>query len=358
MSLRKSALLLALSALTPACNPFDRSGDYYAGPVDPKPFPDQYKGVGFSESEAPGTITAFVATANDQAIEYFAFPAAAAHLRLRTESAMGIRDRPNAYVFDPAGDDPLPAAKCIPPKGYVYDQRRDFVRFDEQGSIFTALPSATYTGIVAEVPVVTNGMPCQGPKSHEDVVDRTDVTFPSGLMKPPVGTPPPAKQLGVPSGKYLAWVIVDPAADVQLARGPNPNTGLGPQQWGWFDHYLLAYIDGGYVPTVQTMVPGMMGNPDSLVTSAQTQILYAPNTIIDADGMMQMLDPTDPAETFYGHGFDVLEHKRGEPGYSPLCKLLTFTPTDPLTPERSAAQIAPTQLDPDPMITVYCLQVE
>jgi hypothetical protein len=356
MSLRKSALLLALSALTPACNPYDRSGDYYAGPVDPKNFPDPYKGTGFEESGTNGTIIALTATANDEPVEYFVFPAAASHLRLKTE--VPARDRPNAYVFDPAGDNPLPAPKCVPPKGYVYDQRRDFVRFDEQGSIFTALPSATYTGIVAEVPVVTNGLPCQAPKSHEDLVDRTDVTFPFGLRKPPVGTPPPAKMIGNASGKYLAWVIVDPAADVQLAAGPDINTGLGPQRFGWFDHYLLAYIDGGYVPTEQVLVPGMMGNPEQMVTFAKTQILYAPNTIIDEDGMMQMLDPSDPDETFYGHGFDVLEHKRGEPGYSPLCKVLTFTPADPLTPETNAAQIAPTQLDPDPMITVYCLQVE
>ena len=52
----------------------------------------------------------------------------------------------------------------------------------------------------------------------------------------------------------MAWLIIDPAAAVyKFTDDPQRLRGLELQKWGWFNRYLLAYLDGGYIPTM----PGM-----------------------------------------------------------------------------------------------------
>jgi len=369
MSLRKTTLVLALSAVLPACNPYNRSGEYYAGPVDPRDFPDAYKGAPNENTGVP-EVFAKKGYVRDEELSFFVFPtatgaSASSVLRLKR----GETDRPVAYVFDPEGSQPFPATqKCKAPEGYIYDARRDFVRYDEQGSIFTALPkvsnsssapgapaigseSFSYTPILAEVPVVTTNLPCQDPKSYDNIIERTDVSF---EKIPPKQGVVDAKATGKPDGKYLAWAVVDPTADVRLFDKTVNVNGLGPQKWGWFDHLLLAYIDGGYVPTKMVTVPGMNGNPPTDEGEAEGQILLVPNMLPDAE------DPSVPPfeNTDVGSGFDVLQYKRGDVGYSPICHVMFFSPPDPTNIPTDFAAVDPSAYATDTGLRVYCLQVQ
>jgi hypothetical protein len=330
---------------------------------------DPYKGAGFAESEQYGTFVPFPALVAGQYVGFFPFPAAASHLVLKA----GMTNRPLAYVFDPGANEPIVSpAKCQAPENYVFDQQRDFVRFNEQGNIVTALPTAaTYRPIYAEVKVTTNGTRCQSIKSHEDVVQDKTVSFEGELVPAPPGAAPPALPSGPPSGKYVAWAVIDPAADV-LHFNPDdpgtpfndPNTGLGPQKWGWFDHYLMAYIDGGYIPTMQGMVSDGMGGMQP-ATVAQTQALYIPTHIVDDMGMVVENPILDADGNLAPSGFEVLEARRGQPGYSPICEVLL------VDTELTAAAGLPTdaaQIDPATVIAppagsgipsfIYCLQTE
>jgi len=363
MSLRKVLIALALSATLPACNPYNRTGDYYAGPVDSSRFPNVYRGTGASAT-ANGTLTPFRGFVGGQPVGFFTFPVqgGATATRLRFQNAMGVEvNRPLAYAFDPQDTDPFPATpRCAKPADYVFDQQRDYVRFDEQGNIFagplpalTSMPGVmpqtfTYNPSVAEVKVTSSGSnPCNEPKSHETVVERSDVSM---MLKPPDPKIPDSRATGIPSGKYLAWAIVAPEADVRFADGSvSSRSGLGPQKWGWFDHFLVAYIDGGYIPTRQVTVPGMMGAPDVIELHAVPQNLYVPR-VVPAGSM------TRP-NTAPGSGYDVLAARRGTQGYSPLCKVLTFLPTDPMNPEQDAALINQATVM-DTMTFTWCLQFE
>lgn len=369
MSVRTNALaLVALSVLAPACNPYGREGDFYAGPVDPSPFLDPYKGAGFAESEQYGTFVPFPALVGGQYVGFFAFPATADDVLLKTE---GLPELPLAYVFDPGATEPIVSpAKCKAPENYVFDQQRDFVRFDEQGNIVTALPtSPSYRPLYAEVKVTTNGTPCQTIKGHEEVVQDETVSFEGALVPAPAGSPPPALGSGPRSGKFVAWAVIDPAADVLMFNPDDPGnptndpiTGLGPQRWGWFDHYLLAYLDGGYVPTTEAMIPDGMGGMQQ-ATVAVTQNLYIPSHVVDAMGMVVPNPIVDEAGNLAPTGFEVLDARRGQPGYSPICQVqlvdteLTAAaglPTD-------ASQIDPATVMPPPAgipSFIYCLQTE
>src|SRR5690242_4149319 len=117
MSLRRSVLVLALSAGLPACNPYKNfNGDYYLGPVDPgcpasapmgpgtacNPFPADYVGVGFTPAQSNGVVMPAPATVlGGGTILYYPFHVSAAFdanlaaafgvgqsnpLRLRTQS--------------------------------------------------------------------------------------------------------------------------------------------------------------------------------------------------------------------------------------------------------------------------------
>jgi len=348
---RWGCLVLVTAAGAAACNPYERSGEYYAGPVDPKDFPRVYRGVG-ATANSFGVFEPSPAFVRGEMVGYFAFPVPAGVKPLTIRTA--AKAPPVAYVFDPGDVSPFPTpAKCKPPANYTYDAQRDFVRFDEQGSVFSTLPTRsldavtmaekfTYVPVVAEVKVTSNGEPCQDAKSAANVVARPDVTV---MVKP--GTSPPQP---VPSGRYLAWAVIDPVADVFFLGGAqNPQTFLGPQKWGWFNHYLLAYLDGGFIPTTEVTVPGQNGAADTQETRATEQVLYVPDTVVDpATGMAA-------PNTAPGSGFDVLDFKRSDAGYSPICHLKLFTPADPMNPPRDATAI-PAATVVDTMTYLYCLQ--
>lgn len=349
------ALLLVAAA---ACNPYERrAGEYYAGAVDPAAFPAEYR---------PKQLFASAATAHGEPAPYYAFPAAA-------DAGDAAITPPLAYVFDPSlpapsdlgsGDlgapadmgpgpspSPFPAAqRCTPPSGWRYDPRLDGYRLDEQGNVFTALPATGYAPIVAEVPVTSNGEPCQSIKSASTLVTSDDVVVETVPPKFPL---PDARPTGVPDGRYLAWAIVDPGAEVRNPDGSlDATNGLGPQHLGWFDHYLLAYLDGGYVPTTTVTLPGMGGNPDVPVVHVIAQNVYFPTQI----PVTLPSGVVVPRAGTLGAGFDIVDARRGEPGYSPLCHVFSFVPADPLHPPTSAADIDATQLH-DTGTFVWCLQV-
>jgi hypothetical protein len=64
-----------------------------------------------------------------------------------------------------------------------------------------------------------------------------------------------------------------------------------------------------------------------------------------------------------GQGFDLMvgvdgaSPLRGDSGYSPICSLRTFTPTDPAAPEADPDAVDPAALDPDEGVFTYCFQV-
>ncbi len=364
---------VAALLLLAACNPYEkRSGEYYAGPVDPAAFPAPYLGAGGDPKRGGGVILASAATAHGAPAPYYAFAVSAAQaaaadpLAVSTDGNPTAIPAPLAYVFDPrlppAGDmgggdmgpavapNPFPATpRCTPPPGYAYDAQRDAYRLDDQGNVFTVLPASGYAPLVAEVPVTSNGEACQSIKSAATLVSADDVVV---ATTPPKLPAPNATATGVPDGRLLAWAIVDPGAEVRFPDGSlDPQSGLGPQKIGWFAHYLLTYLDGGYVPTSAAVVPGGSGTPDVTVVHIIPQNVYFPTAIPGAlpSGVVV------PRAGALGAGYDILDAARGEPGYSPLCHVFSFAPADPLHPPTSAADIDASQLH-DTGTFVWCLQ--
>ena len=397
MDLRRSVpLALALSALAPGCNPYhNQSGGFLAGSVDPAMFPAPYQGQGFTQNAAPGTFIPAAANYNGGAVAFFMFPVsgdmpittlAPGQLLTATSdpNAMPGNQPPSfaaplAYVLDPqepatpgmptAMSSPYPAKQqCTPPMNYVYDERTDAFRLDEQGAVFTALPDTTgldpglvgeglgYSPIVSEVVVNSHGEPCQDIKSAEQVVQRSDVTLPMPLVPPAPGTNNPPS--GTPDGNFLGWAIIDPSADVispdALFGGDehNPNTGLGPQKFGWFDHYLLAYLDGGYIPTTTGPVPDPNTGMPVQTTQLVAQTLLVPTEITNNLGAVVSNDAP-------GSGFDIMQFARGvDAQYSPICHVLFFTPPDPTNPPTSFQDVTAAMLQPDMGQYISCLQVQ
>ncbi len=241
---------------------------------------------------------------------------------------------PSAYVFDPL--DP-----CVPPSNYLYDPRRDDVPLDQQGPVFTALPSATYVPgvlptwsyvpVVAEAVVQAPAQACQAFKSEATLKA-------NGLLPRP-------------DGKYLAYAIVDVAAPVyRVGQTAATSNGFGVQKLGWYDHYIVAYLDGGEVPTAPEA-------KDATKTQMVTQKLYYPSSILPS-GTMPM-----PVKGAPGAGYDVLEHARGEAGYSPVCAVYTYDTGAPLTVDKlptdvdTINQLYGATIKPAPVPYVFCLQV-
>jgi len=330
--------------LLAACDPYTRFvGQASAGAVDPVNFPPEYLGDG-GDGKFPGfgVMGAIPATAGDEPIGYYTFPYEG-DLSLAVDGQLIV---PIAYDFDV-----MATGKCTPPENYVYDQQRDDVRYDQQGNIFTALPDADgYLPVVADVTVNPNGLPCQDTKSELDVVDRDDVSL--DLIQPEHPDEEGAHPVGKPSGKFLARAIIDPSIDVRYPDGSvDPNTGLGPQQWGWYQRYLLAYLDGGEIPVLDRDVVNSTGQAQR-VTAMVTQALYYPSQHPGVDDQgNQVPVPGGPAE-----GFDVVDAKRGAPGYSPICEVFEFDPTDPMAPETNVKDIDQATVVPTGTF-VWCLQV-
>jgi hypothetical protein len=333
--------VVAVAILLVACDPHERrSGEYYAGAVDPAAFPAAYLGAGADPARSrSGTVVAFAARAQGVAAPYYAFALSDAQAAAADPLALAVVGVgagagvpggdaaaipvPLAYVFDPT----LAAPRCTPPRGYAYDAQRDAYRLDDQGPVFTALPAAGYAPVVAELPVTSNGEGCQSIKSAATLATASDVVV----------------DAGGPDGRFLAWAIVDPSAEVRFPDGHlDPDDGLGPQKLGWFDHYLVTYLDGGVVPT----------RTDAAVVRVVPQNLYVPTAI-------PVTLPSGEVVTgagALGSGFDLLDAARGEPGYSPLCHVFSFAPADPLAPAVSAAELDPSLLH-DTGAFVWCLQV-
>jgi hypothetical protein len=373
-----------------ACNPYTRFvGEASAGAVDPATFPPAYLGISTATGapntgNMPGTaqMLATPAFVDGNEVDYYGFPYTGdPMLSLATGGALDV---PIAYDFD----DDTSATKCKAPANYVYDQQRDAVRFDQQGNIFIMLPDQGYvidgdsadgTGqtivagngyqpIVADVKVESSGpggtLPCQGTKEEVNLVKRTDVT----LSLLPAANPniPNAHPSGKPTGTFYARAIIDPSIDVRAPAGyysptdpggdTNPVTGLGPQKWGWYQRYLLAYIDGGAIPTNDQVVMDATGKSVD-VTAITSQNLYFPSSHPgqDASGNIVVVQAQGP-----GEGFDVMTGARspavaGEV-YSPLCEVFVYDPADPMNPDTSVKTIDMTTAQ-DTGEQIWCLQV-
>jgi hypothetical protein len=314
---------IALAAI--GCNPYTDyklKGEFNAGSADPVNYPPPYRGVGSIRNVAGSGngFTAVRAYAQGAGLEYYLFPYspsqvvtagyAAISLAAQTTNALSIRQFPLGYVFDPPNtSNPFPAQQqCRAPDGYQYDRRRDDVRYDEQGSIFTALPEATfgagslptwtYYPIAREVAVGSNGEACQDIKSERTLLARGDVNVP----KDSDGNPSP-------DGRYLAWALIDPGSGVYRVGEPSSGPGVGIQKWAWFQQFLVAYIDGGYIPVAT-------GG-----TQFTSQILYIPSRVVTtlADG-----GPAPASNGRLGAGYDVLEFPRSDPRYSPICRIQIY----------------------------------
>lgn len=336
-------LALALTGVlgAAACNPYERLvGDYNAGAVDPIKFLAPYLGAGGSAKMPGGGVFQYSAgTVRGAKVAYYALPLAGSQANRADPLDLEAANAPIAYSFDP---DPLhpqnDSDKCTKAEGYTYDRYRDAVRFDRQGNIFVKLPvDSSYVPIVQEVQVASKTNPCQDIKSEDNLITRGDIAVD---LAPPPEEIVDGKPSGRPSGRFLLWALIDPAADVQLPDMKlDPVTGLGPQRWGWFQRYMVAYLDGGVIPT-------QVASPGGKLRMA-TQNLYFPTTVRDDMGMDQAGD--------MGMGLDILEFKRGEDGYSPVCKVLSFDPKDTTMPETSVAEIDPATIK-DTGTYVYCIQ--
>ncbi len=369
MSLQRTVLVAAaVGALLPACNPYRNfSGEFYAGPIDPTNFATpMYTGVlpaGGTPDQSGGVITPNVGSVAGAPVSYYFFPfpdsqvAAPDDMTPATPLTIGSANlMPSgptlAYVFDPTTTSAFPSpSKCVAPPNYVYDQRLDAYRKDQQGTIFTLLPDdPSYLPIVAEDPVVTDGEKCQSILSESAVTrTRNDIN------------------VGDPDKKYLAWAIIDPGCDVlRTPSMPDAPGDLGPIHLGFWNHYLVAYIDGGYIPTIDVPVNGMVAAHTDLVT----QRMYVPNSFPGTDMSMNAVacPNTDPTVSCPaagpGNGFDLLEGARGDSAYSPVCEVWSYDPDTDQNgvpqPETDVSLLSPTeQASAAPSGTyVYCFQVE
>jgi len=332
-----------------ACDPYERYGkdDDDLGPVDPVSFPPPNLGVqdtgapGSRKQPGMGSFSAVHAFVKGDTVGYYRYPFAASAL---AGDPLLLDGAPSAYVFDNG-------YTCKPPPGYKPNARLDEVPYNVQGNIFTALPAAmysyehtprwSYTPVVAQVPVTVPSMNCQQPKSEETLNSLSG-----------------GKKLE-PDGSYLAFLIIDPASPVYALGDSVENSGgVGLQRWGWFNRYLVAYLDGGPVTVKDATV--MMDGQSATVPHMVTQRLYYPRSpVMGADGMA--------APGALGAGFDVLSAKRGEDAYSPVCEVMSYDAgTAPIAatalPKDAATVEAmfnkPDNLQPGDPPYVFCLQLE
>jgi hypothetical protein len=324
-------------ALGSGCNPYRNfDGEYFAGAIDATNFAEAYLGeLPGPAEQGGGVIAGQLMWINGAQSVHYIFPFTDGQLAQVDPLGLdpGLAPAPNAYVFDPEAGNAFATPKCKGPEGYVHDQRTEAWRADEQGVIFSTVPSAAgYIPVVAQVPVSSNGTGCQSIKSKQHLLEREDVTMPADS-----------------DGQFLAFAIVDPGADVT----PNLSNGLGPVHIGWFNHYLVTFLDGGYVPT--ETVPGTsMTDPYTRMTP---QSIYTPTAI---PGMDDMMNPV-PVRGGLGTGWDIVTAARGETDYSPVCHVFSYVPDDPMSPKTSVADLSPTEVastgaaDAD-LGYVFCLQ--
>ena len=350
------AMMLA-GALGAGCDPYHYfgQGDEHLGPVNPLNFPAASLGTGGNRMQAGrGVFVEVPSFVGGATVGYFAYPLppatlmSADPLRL-TAGGMPVSglSRPAAVVFEPG---------CQGPGNYQFDPYVDDVPRDQQGAVFTALPTATYNPGVASattyVPLVTQqtagsaGNPCQRWKSKKQIDDAVANN----------ALPAPASD-----GRLLAFMIIDPSAGVYpFDMGPtSEHGGVGLQSWGWYNRYLLAYIDGGVVPTVDaTVMGGTMAMPTMVqVTRVRPQRLFYPRSMVTRTNGMT-------AAGARGQGYDVLEGVRGTDAYSPVCQVITYDTGMPMAQDmlpKDAADIqamyGTTFMPAAAAPYIFCLQV-
>ena len=342
-SARVQSVLGALAVLglgLGACDPYEDFGDETLGlgPVDPLNFPAANLGAAGNRMR-PGTGTFQEASAwvGGMEVGYFRY-ALPASVMVMAGMPVVPATVPRAFAFDATPAQPVPDKNaCSPPPGWTRNERNDAVNFEQQGNIFTALPTATYNPgvaaastyvpLVAEVPVDSGGRICQQLKSTKGLEQSLGM-------------------LPGPGGNLLAWLIIDPAAGVYPFDAEETHNGLGLQKWGWYNRYLLAYLDGGYLPIMQMDTVRLM----------RPQRIYLPRSpVMGAMGAAAL-----------GQGLEVLTARRGQDGYSPLCEVMTYdlgmmpVPPDMLPKDAAAITgnmaIAMTLMPATPRF-VFCLQV-
>lgn len=382
--------LLLLAAAS--CSPYDRYiGEVNAGAVDPSKFPTAYLGDDADPKQAgTGKFHPIVAKVNGQQVGYYRFPLPAAQARAPDPLVVSALSPALAYLFDPPVSGAYPATyRCrvpaerelrpencprstsdspyvTPPDpcpGYRFDPRVDAFRYDVQNPIVTALPdSAGYIPIVNEVPVTTNDLVCQSVKSEDTLLETPGVKVP--VLPPAPGTFM-GKSRGWPSGRYFAWALIDPAAEVLTLNDKGQEVGeydrdrskgFGPQRFGWWNKFMVAYLDGGQIPRQ------ILADKDQVKLRAQR--LYYPTAVAELDDKGNKIGVLD-GEPFVGN--DLLEGARGSDAYSPLCQVFSYDsadPMDPMDPNKlrivdSAAKIDPATMKvTDTKTLVYCLQLQ
>lgn len=386
--------LLGLAALAPACDKFegkfDEDEEFNAGGADPYNFPPAYRGVGqLRQTAASGTFTEVAAFAQGTPVGYFEFPFSPSQVLTTNYSAPNARawpegqldplrvagpgtdfrqslnnpaPVPSVYVFDPPGNDsPFPTQQtCKAPANYKMDPRLEAFPLNEQWNIFTflpdrftsfpfgALPTWSYRPVVAEVAVQTVNADCQSVKSERKLLSS------GGNYNMQLGEPEAdAKigRLGKPDGRFLAWALIDPGAGVFRANtegdvfSGGTISGTSVQKYGWYAQFIVAYIDGGYIPTEDG--PVVAGAP---TTRMRTQRLYYPRSAVYKDGA----NPATAAPGAYGQGYDVLQGDRfgNIEAYSPVCELWTYSLPAPTAigdlpkDEETILQLANSTLEP------------
>lgn len=364
----KPRLLTSVVLLAAGCSPYQNwTGEFNAGAVNPANFPSPYLGTGGNRSQ-PGKgvfieIRAFVGGAE---AGYFSFPLSTQQSNLLnannavtpplTHSGDPLRLEENGARYIVPGTPgtvatPTPTAyrfdsneSCMAPHGYMYDPYRDDVRLDQQYPVFSALPNETLTPGVPEsyayVPIVAAlnshaaGQACQAFKSEPTLL--------AAKAKNQVQVDAAAQTA------YLAWPIIDVSAGVyRVGQTPNSpgNNGWTAQRLGWYDHYIVAYLDGGAIPTIGynalscdpknpnpspspspcLEVPASLQKPNYPtpalpITEMVAQNLYYPTSaVLPAAGKSATTGAANQ-----GAGWDVLEHARAEAGYSPICAVYSY----------------------------------
>jgi hypothetical protein len=227
---------------------------------------------------------------------------------------------------------------------------------------------------VAEVSVGTINLECQAVKSERRLLAQAD----GNNVDIKRGEPEADKRLGrlgLPNpDRFLAWALIDPGSAV-VRVGEKPNvltggkvTGVSVQKYGWYAQFVVAYIDGGYIPVEDG--PRVAGAPTKRMRS---QRIYYPRSDVIATGATQ----SSPGSL--GQGYDVLQGDRfGDiKEYSPVCEVWTYslptaTPQDQLpkdeatiislansTLEPARQQQSSTAYTPSPNVVpryVFCLQ--
>jgi hypothetical protein len=378
-----AALAVAVAACDVHDGYFNDDEDFDAGGADPYNFPPPYRGAGqIRQVAASGSFTESGGFARGIPIGYFQFPFSPGQVATtnyappaNTSWPDGLIDPlrisgpgtdfraslnnpvpvPMVYNFDPPGGDRPFATevKCSSPAGYVPNAFYDRYPQDEQWNVFTflpdryttfgfgTLPTWSYRPIVAEVSVGTRDVDCQVVKSERTLLKYAD----DGNLDVKRGDPEPdpkVGRLGAPNpGRFLAWALIDPGSAVlrvgqklDVLQG-GQNNGVTVQKYGWYAQFIVAYIDGGYIPIEDG--PRVAGAPTQRM---RAQRLYYPRSSVIRNGA------SSPTQGALGQGYDVLQGDRFAPntGYSPVCEVWTYSLPQPTAeadlPKDEAAIIA------------------